>query len=149
ASSGGGWLDTGERLSVAAVRKLSCDADLIPAVLGSHGEVLDLGHTRRLVTFALFLALVIRDRHCSFPGCRRPPIMCDAHHIKHWADGGPTRLDNLALLCRAHHTVIHQTGWQIRINPHDQRPEFLPPAHLRGERQWVRDRHPREERERL
>ena len=74
--------------------------------------------------------------------------MCDAHHIKHWADGGPTRLDNLALLCRAHHTVIHQTGWQIRINPHDHKPEFLPPPHLRGERHWVRDRHPREERDR-
>ncbi|MGI8900427.1 MAG: HNH endonuclease signature motif containing protein, partial [Nocardioides sp.] len=71
--------------------------------------------------------LVLRDRHCTFPGCRRPPIACDAHHIQHWADGGPTSLDNLMLLCRAHHTVLHTTSWDTRINPGDRRPEFRPP----------------------
>ncbi|MBA2463378.1 MAG: DUF222 domain-containing protein [Nocardioidaceae bacterium] len=120
-------LDTGDRLSVAAVRRLACDADLIPAVLGTRGEVLDLGRTHRLVTTVLWLALILRDRHCTFPGCRRPPVACDAHHLQHWADGGPTSLNNLALLCRAHHTILHTTGWQIRLNPTDQKPEFQPP----------------------
>jgi len=120
-------IDTGDRLSAAAVRRLACDADLIPAVLGTRGEVLDVGRTMRLVNTTIWLILILRDRHCTFPGCRRPPVACDAHHITHWIDGGPTSLDNLALLCRAHHTIIHTTGWQIRLNPVDRRPEFQPP----------------------
>ena len=50
----------------------------------------------RLVDTTIWLILILRDRHCTFPGCRRPPVACDAHHITHWADGGPTSLDNLA-----------------------------------------------------
>ena len=148
---GAAVLDTGERLSAAAVRKLACDAELIPAVLGNAGEVLDVGRTQRLVTAAIWKAVVLRDRHCRFPGCRRPPIACDAHHLTHWADGGPTSLDNLVLLCRAHHTVIHCTGWQVRLNRHDRRPEFRPPtgrrrltpefaATLDWTDDWVRER---------
>jgi hypothetical protein len=156
---GNGTLDTGQTLSGAAVRKLACDAELIPAVLGSRGEILDLGQARRLVTAAIWVALVLRDRHCTFPGCHRPPIACDAHHIRHWADGGPTSLDNLALLCRTHHTILHNTAWQIRTNPIDRRPEFKPPpgrhhrlAHRHridqcyhhDDQGWVRKRIPRE-----
>ncbi len=97
---------------------------------GSHAEVLDVGRTQRLVTTLIWLALIVRDRHCAFTGWRRPPIACDAHHIHHWADGGTTTLDNLALLCRTHHMTIHNTPWEIRLNPIDKRPEFLPPARL-------------------
>ena len=85
--------DDGIRLSIAAVRRLACDADIIPVVLGARGEVLDVGRTSRLVTPALWRALVAPDRHCAFPGCTRPPVMCHAHHIEHWADGGTTSLD--------------------------------------------------------
>ncbi len=137
-------LDTGDRLPASVVRRLACDADVIPTVLGTHSEVLDLGRLRRLVSTALWNALVTRDWHCAFPGCRRPPIACDAHHIVHWVDGGGTDLDNLVLLCRTHHTVIHTTGWEIRINPIDRRPEFIPPSTLDPERQPVRERQPRE-----
>jgi hypothetical protein len=138
-----GFLETGERLSVAAVRRLSCDAEVIPAVLDAESVPLDLGRLRRLVSAALWRALVVRDRHCTFPGCTRPPILCHAHHIRHWADGGPTDLDNLALLCGTHHRLIHDSPWQIRLNPADRRPEFLPPP-LRGrEREWIRTRCPR------
>ncbi len=144
-------LDTGDRLCAAAVRKLACDADLIPAVLGTHGEILDVGRAARLVTTAIWTALVLRDRHCAFPGCRRPPRACDAHHLIHWADGGPTSLDNLALLCRAHHTLIHATPWQIRLHPRDRRPEFKPPparhrhpAEPPPPQRWIRDRTARE-----
>ncbi|MGA9749025.1 MAG: HNH endonuclease signature motif containing protein, partial [Nocardioides sp.] len=57
-------------------------------------------------------------------------LACDAHHLTHWADDGPTSLDNLVLLCRAHHTLIHATPWQVRLNPLDRRPEFRrPPRH--------------------
>ena len=120
--------DDGLRLSVAAVRRLACDADLIAVCLGTDGEVLDVGRTARLVTPALWRALVARDRHCTFPGCTRPPVMCHAHHIVHWADGGKTSLDNLVLLCGEHHRVLHHTPWQVRLNPDDGKPEFLPPA---------------------
>ena len=125
--SGEGLLGSGEALSAAAVRRLACDADLVPGVLGSRGEILDVGRARRLVTAAIWLSLVLRDRHCSFPGCTRPPIACDAHHITHWADGGPTALDNLTLLCRRHHTLAHSTPWTVALDPQTRRPVWHPP----------------------
>jgi hypothetical protein len=139
-----GLLDGGLPLSVATLRRLACDADVLPCVLGSRSEILDLGRTQRLVTSALWVALVLRDRHCAFPGCTRPPIACDAHHLHHWADGGSTSLDNLVLLCRAHHTVLHTTPWGVRLHPHDRRPEFLPPPRLDPEGQPLRHRPLRE-----
>ncbi len=130
----GGHLPTGDRLSVAAVRRLACDAEIIPAVLGAESQVLDVGRSQRLVTTGIWNALVLRDRHCAFPGCTRLPIACDAHHIHHWADGGPTSLDNLILLCRKHHTLTHQTPWQVQIDPGSRRPVWIPPpkVDLRG-----------------
>jgi hypothetical protein len=138
--------DDGLRLSVAAVRRLACDADLIPVCLGTHGEVLDVGRTSRLVTPALWRALVARDQHCTFPGCSRPPVMCHAHHIVHWADGGTTSLDNLVLVCGAHHRVLHHTPWQVRLDPDDRKPEFLPPTRLTSQERpaWTRHRPRRE-----
>ena len=127
----------GTELSPEAARLLACDAEIIPAVLGTRGEVLDVGRLRRLVTAAIWVALVLRDRHCTFPGCRRPPIMCHAHHITHWIAGGRTSLDNLALLCGHHHRVIHHAPWKIRLNPADRRPEFLPPPTARTHDDWI------------
>lgn len=143
AGIGAATLDTGETLSPSTSRRLACDADLIPMVLGSHGEILDVGRLQRLVTTVIWLALVVRDRHCTFPGCHRPPIACDAHHIIHWLEGGPTSLHNLALLCRAHHRLIHNTPWEIRLNPIDKKPEFIPPARLDPEQKLIRARQPR------
>ena len=74
----------GEEVDGATVRRWACDADLIPGVLGGDGRVLDVGRTQRLVTAAIWVALVLRDQHCAFPGCRRPPVMCHAHHVVHW-----------------------------------------------------------------
>jgi hypothetical protein len=140
--------DDGLRLSVAALRRLACDADLIAVCLGTDGEVLDVGRTARLITPALWRALVARDRHCAFPGCTRPPVMGHAHHIIHWADGGTTSLDNLVLLCGEHHRVIHHTPWQVRLNPHDGKPEFLAPTRGSSQAQqpdqWIRHRPKRE-----
>jgi hypothetical protein len=114
-------------LPPGVVRRLACDAEIIPAVLGSHGEVLDVGRLKPLVTAVIWIALVIRDRHCTFPDCTRPPIMCHAHHIRHWLNGEKTCLDNLALLCGHHHRIIHHTPWEIRLKKTDRKPEFQPP----------------------
>jgi hypothetical protein len=98
-------------------------------VLGGDGQVLDVGRTRRLGTGVLRRALVLRDSGCAFPGCDRPPRWTDAHHIRSWASGGPTSLDNLVLLCRHHHRTVHLSDWQVRLGV-DRFPEFVPPAHL-------------------
>lgn len=124
---GHGLLGTGDTLSASAVRRLACDADILPAVLGTQGQVLDVGRLQRLVTTAIWNALVLRDQHCAFPGCTRSPEACDAHHITHWADGGPTSLDNLILLCRKHHTLVHNTPWQIQLDPATRKPVWQPP----------------------
>ncbi len=137
--------DDGLDLAPSVVRRLACDADLIPIALGTHGEVLDVGRTQRLVTPALWRALVCRDAHCAFPGCTRPPVMCHAHHIIHWADGGHTTLSNLVLLCGQHHRTIHHTPWEVRLNPDDGRPEFLPPPKPgQPPPDWIRTRPRRE-----
>lgn len=126
--AGGTTLD-GMALSAMALRRLACDSEVIPAVLGSQSQILDVGRASRLVTAALWLALVLRDQHCAFPGCRRRPEACEAHHIVHWAEGGTTALANLILLCRHHHTVVHRTPWTVAIDPETGRPVWTPPPH--------------------
>ncbi len=120
-------LPGGSTLSAAAVRRLACDAEVIPAVLGGQSQILDVGRASRLVTPAIWHALVLRDQHCAFPGCTRTPRACDAHHIVHWADGGTTALSNLLLLCRRHHTLTHHSPWQVRIDHDTGRPIWTPP----------------------
>ncbi|WP_406064003.1 DUF222 domain-containing protein [Micromonospora sp. NBC_00860] len=124
-----GALDIGLELTPDTVRRLACDATILPAVLGGTGQVLDVGRQRRLITGPLRRALVLRDRGCAFPGCDRPPRWCDAHHIHHWADGGTTSLTNAVLLCGHHHRHVHQTDWVVRLGD-DGHPEFIPPAWL-------------------
>ncbi|MEU8634211.1 DUF222 domain-containing protein [Amycolatopsis sp. NPDC048633] len=116
-------------ISAAEARIHACDCMLIPAVLGKKSEPLDLGRQSRLVTTGIRRALYLRDRGCAFPGCHRPPRHCQGHHIRHWADGGPTELSNLVLMCAHHHRLLHRSGWQVRIAA-DGLPEFLPPVFL-------------------
>ncbi|MEV6621637.1 DUF222 domain-containing protein [Amycolatopsis sp. NPDC051106] len=116
-------------ISAAEARIHACDCMLIPAVLGTKSELLDLGRQHRLVSTPLRRALYLRDRGCAFPGCHRPPRHCQGHHVRHWADGGPTELGNLVLLCAHHHRLLHRSGWQVRIAA-DGLPEFLPPVFL-------------------
>jgi hypothetical protein len=80
------------------VRRWACDAEIVPVVLGSKSEPLDVGRLSRTVTDAIRRALNLRDGGCAFPGCSRRPRRCHAHHIRHWLDHGPTCLDNLVLL---------------------------------------------------
>ena len=98
-------------------RKHACDTDLLGAILDTHRGVLALGRTRRLVTRALRRALMIRDQaRCQFTGCHQTHHL-KAHHLVHWADGGPTDLDNLILLCQFHHTAVHEGQMTIRRTP--------------------------------
>jgi hypothetical protein len=120
-----------ETLSAGDIRRLACDAGLIPVVLGSRGEVLDIGRKRRAVPSAIRRALIVRDRGCAFPQCDRPPDWTDAHHVIPWAEGGLTSLDNVVLLCGHHHDTVHHRGWSVRIGE-DGLPEFTAPAWLRS-----------------
>ena len=73
----------------------------------------------RLFTAAQVKRLWLRDRHCSYPGCTMASSWCDAHHLVHWADHGPTNLDNAALLCERHHTIVHQRRYAGRLVDHE------------------------------
>ena len=119
-------LEDGTPLSAEAARRLACDAKIVAAVLGTAGEILDIGRTARAVPRAIRRALVARDGGCAFPGCDRPPAWCHAHHIIHWAHRGPTALTNLVLLCGHHHRVVHHHGWRVHIGP-EGLPIFTPP----------------------
>jgi hypothetical protein len=117
---GTGLSTFGEVLSADVVRPLACDAQVVPVVLGSRGEVLDQGEAIRLFTRAQVRHLWLRDKCCTFPGCSKPAAWTDAHHLLHWAHGGPSDVWNAALLCRAHHSVVHTHRYAGRVTegPH-------------------------------
>jgi hypothetical protein len=97
----------GTPVTPATMRRITCDAGIIPILLGSQGEVLDVGRKTRTIPTALRRALEQRDRGCTWDGCDAPLSWCDAHHIIHWVNGGETSLNNTTLLCRKHHTATH------------------------------------------
>ena len=132
-----GVLDSRERLPMDRIRKAACDAGLIPLLLGSKSEPVDIGRKTRSIPAALRRILVARDRGCAFPGCDRPPRHCEGHHIQHWADGGPTDMDNCVLLCRRHHNLIHHSQWEIRMD--HGIPVFIPPEFLDPQRKPLRN----------
>jgi hypothetical protein len=137
-----GQIQWGGLISPAAARRIACCAGIQRILLDPAGAVLDVGREHRTATPAQFAALTARDGGCAFPGCTRPPPWCIAHHITHWADGGPTDLDNLALLCGHHHTVIHHHGWTITLAA-DRLPEFTPPPWIDPDQQPMRNTRPR------
>jgi hypothetical protein len=102
-------------------QQLRAAAALLPPALGgAPRQPLEVGRATRVVQPAQRSALAVRDGGCVFPGCDRPLAWCDAHHLWHWVDGGPTDLANLALLCRAHHRTVHEGGWQLTRGPDGQ-----------------------------
>lgn len=114
---GAGLTMSGDVLSAETVRRLACDAQILPMVLGRKGQPLDLGGEVRLVTTGLRIALWQRDGGCTFPGCTVPPQWADAHHARHWARGGRTSLLNCCLLCPRHHTYVHKHDLVPAITP--------------------------------
>ncbi len=110
------------------VRKIACDADIIPVLLGSEGRVLDIGRTTRIFPPHIRKAITARDQGCAFPGCTIPAPWCEAHHITYWSHGGPTSTDNGTLLCSHHHHLIHKEQWTIHVKTGI--PWFKPPPHI-------------------
>jgi Domain of unknown function (DUF222) len=110
-----GGPEAGTVLAPETVRRLACEATIIPAVMGVAGAVVDLGTDVRLFTAAQLKRLWLRDQHCTYPGCDMPAHWCDAHHLVHWADGGPTNLANAGLVCERHHTIVHTRRYAARL----------------------------------
>ena len=118
-------------LSITRTHMLACDCMLSTVLLDDNGAPLDVSPLKRLVSAAQRTALIARDKGCAFPGCDCVPAWTDAHHITPWSQNGPTVMDNLVLLCRSHHTLMHRkagfTGkWEIKMGS-DHKPWFIPP----------------------
>jgi uncharacterized protein DUF222/HNH endonuclease len=117
----GAELEAGGPVDPETARRLACDARVSRIVTSGGSEPLDVGRQTAIVPAPLRRAVLVRDRGCRFPGCDRPPGWCDAHHVVHWADGGPTSLANLLLLCRRHHRLVHD---RFSVEMVDGRPLF-------------------------
>jgi 5-methylcytosine-specific restriction endonuclease McrA len=108
-------LEDGTHVSAETSRRIACDASRVVMRHDEDGRVVEIGARTRTIPPALRRALLHRDSGCRFPGCRLP--IGEGHHIRHWAQGGPTTLSNLALLCRRHHRAVHEDGYQVDPEP--------------------------------
>jgi hypothetical protein len=113
----GGELVDGGFLDGATVRRLLCDASVHRVVTEGRSTILDYGTATRTAPDTLWAALVLRDRHCRYDGCDRPPHWCEAHHVVPVLEGGRTSLDNLVLKCTKHHHLGHLPGWHEKLLP--------------------------------
>jgi hypothetical protein len=126
-------LEDGTRVSAETSRRLSCDASVVRVTHNGDSSVLDVGRKTRTIPPALRRALEVRDCGCRFPGCHLR--FTDAHHVKHWADGGETGLSNCLLLCGWHHRLVHEAGW--RVEWWGKRPVFRDPrGHEHFDGRW-------------
>ena len=126
APDGGVLEPLGQPITAENARRLACDAEILPIVLGGESQPLDVGRSRRTAPEHLRSALTTRDGRCAFPSCDQPPGSSEAHHVRHWADGGTTALDNLVMLCGHHHRTIHNHEWNVDLS--SGTPVFTPPA---------------------
>ena len=108
-------VEDGTRVSAETSQRLGCDASRVVMKHDADGRIFEVGAKTRTIPPALRRALLHRDRSCRFPGCHGR--FCQAHHIRHWAQGGPTTLSNLVLLCRRHHRAVHEEGYQVDRQP--------------------------------
>ncbi len=115
-----------EPVTASTARRLAADAAIIPIVLGSDSEPLDVGHTSRLFTEAQRRALAIRDGGCIWTNCMAPPGWCEVAHLQPWSHAGPTDLANGALMCAFHHRRFDNDGWNLEMR--GGTPWLIPPA---------------------
>src|SRR3989441_12085377 len=113
AGAAAGEMEFSLPISSLAVQRMACECSVTRILLSQESLVMDVGRTTRIVSAPLERALKARDCHCRWPGCERPASKCDGHHLLSWINGGPTDLDNLVLLCRRHHRMVHEGGWQL------------------------------------
>lgn len=123
-----GWAETsfGQLITVDQALKLADEAAISLLLRDARGVVLSHGRAKRIATRGQTLALIARDRGCTFPECDKPPEWCQRHHIVAWADGGSTDLDNLTLVCGYHHREFERGGWSCQMV--DGQPHWIPPA---------------------
>ncbi|MEO6955942.1 MAG: DUF222 domain-containing protein [Antricoccus sp.] len=137
---GGGWASTGHYLGAATIRKFAARAEVIPIVLGTKGQILDVGRRYRNVTTGIRDGLFARDGGCTMPACNAPPEHCQAHHIgRRWWGGEVTSLETTTLLCGYHNRREEELGWNCRMI--DGLPWWLPPTYIDPEQKPVL--HPR------
>ena len=105
--------DDGPAMATETARRLRCDASMVRLIEDTEGNPLDIGRKTRSIPPAMRRALKARDDGCRFPGCTQRRFV-DGHHIRHWAGGGETKMDNLVLLCRHHHRLVHEGGFKVR-----------------------------------
>jgi 5-methylcytosine-specific restriction endonuclease McrA len=115
AQPGQSALEEGSHVSAETSRRLACDASRVVMRHDPEGRVVEVGARTRAIPPALRRALLHRDRTCRFPGCH--VRVGQGHHVQHWAQGGPTTLANLVLLCRRHHRAVHEEGYQLARGP--------------------------------
>jgi Domain of unknown function (DUF222)/HNH endonuclease len=127
---GSASLALGGPINADIARRIACDAQVIPVVLGSTGEPLDVGRASHTIPTAIRRAVIARDGGCAFPGCSVPARWCEIHHVIHWANNGPTSVRNCVALCGRHHRLLHHSHWSIDIT--NGIPEFHPPPWLGG-----------------
>ena len=137
-------LEDGPSMAMETVRRLACDASLVTVLEDDEGNPLNVGRKTRSIPPALRRALNARDRGCRFPGCSNTHYV-DAHHIHHWANGGETKLSNLALLCRFHHRQVHEGRVVVQIlddgalrfcKPNGESFDSVAPDHTRPLSDW-------------
>jgi hypothetical protein len=117
----------GADLPVETIRRIACDANIIPLVLNGAGMPLDIGRSQRLASAAQRRALEATHDTCAFDGCAVAFHACQIHHIEYWERGGPTDMDNMVPLCSRHHHAAHEGGWRIRLRSGTRQLEAEPP----------------------
>ncbi|MFD3444218.1 DUF222 domain-containing protein [Microbacteriaceae bacterium 4G12] len=145
--------DTGEAVSIATIRREVCSTGTVAVVLDDDGQCVNVGREQRLFTARQRIGLAVRDGGCMWPGCDRPPSWCEAHHINQWKrDHGKTDIADGVLLCKHHHLLLHNKGWDITrvggvytlipprsISP-NREPRYLA-AKSRAVQDWIARRH--------
>ena len=117
-------------ISSKTVERWACDCNLTRVLLKDSVPI-DVGRAERVIKGPKRRALIARDKHCQWPGCVRPASWCDGHHIVHWMNGGGLELDNMVLLCRRHHWMVHEGGWQV-VKTDDEGLLPVGPMHVFG-----------------
>jgi len=127
AGAAAGEMEFSLPISSTSVQRIACDCSVTRVLLNQESVTIDVGRSKRVISNTLRKALKIRDGHCRWPGCERPASWCDGHHLVHWIHGGETNLGNLVLLCRRHHRMVHEGGWQL-IKTEDQQIVVIAPT---------------------
>ncbi|MBS1908047.1 MAG: DUF222 domain-containing protein [Actinobacteria bacterium] len=123
---------------VSVARHTACAGGIQRVLFDDHGQIVSIGTTARIFNAMQRRAILLRDRECLIPGCHTPATWCEIHHVREWADGGPTHTSNGVALCWHHHRTLETSGWQIRMR-HGS-PEIRGPAWWDPTRTWHRPR---------